>query len=356
MLFLANLGAGVIRINGESLLWKQPGTDCENRPEAHAIVQVLDTIGRIAAPSISLISGAMAPGGHDFVTPGECRAGYDSVLMSAVWESLATADTRLLAHALANRSSGPTRCARITYLQSHDDIGWWFDDEAALALGIDPTAHREYLTAFYSGNWALSNARGQVAGDGITGTAAALAGLEAAIEGLDAAAAEIAVRRLRAAFAVILGTCGIPMLFLGDETAQLSDHSHEADSALSGDPRWSQRPVFDGVRLQSALAGEGPEGSMLAGFRHLLAVRRSIAEFGPEIPPEPFDLGDDGVLGFRRGSVTVVANMTGHPVIVARSNLPDGELFDLVANDTWDGHILGPYEYRYLETSRWVRR
>jgi hypothetical protein len=41
--------------------------------------------------------------------------------------------------------------------------------------------------------------------------------------------------------------------------------------------------------------------------------------------------------------------MTGHPVIVARSNLPDGELFDLVANDTWDGHILGPYEYRYLE-------
>ena len=147
---------------GESLLWKQPGTDCENRPEAHAIVQVLDTIGRIAAPSISLISGAMAPGGHDFVTPGECRAGYDSILMSAVWESLATADTRLLAHALANRSSGPTRCAQITYLQSHDDIGWWFDDEAALAFGIDPTAHREYLTAFYSGNWALSNARGQV--------------------------------------------------------------------------------------------------------------------------------------------------------------------------------------------------
>jgi hypothetical protein len=91
---------------------------------------------------------------------------------------------------------------------------------------------------------------------------------------------------------------------------------------------------------------------MLAGFRHLLEVHRSVAEFGPGIPPEPFDLGDNGVLGFRRGSVTVVANMTGHPVIVARSNLPDGELFDLVANDTWDGHILGPYEYRYLEMSR----
>jgi amylosucrase len=352
MLFLANLGAGVIRINGEPLLWKQPGTTCENLPEAHVIVQILDTVARIAAPSVSLISGAMVPGPHDFIGPGECRAGYDSVLMSAVWESLATADTRLLAQVLANQSSVPTGCSRITYVRSHDDIGWWFDDDRALALGIDPAAHRRYLTAFYSGNWASSTARGQIVRDGVTGTAAALAGLESAVERLDAAAAEIAVRRLLAAFAVILGTRGIPMLFLGDETAQLSDHSHIADPALSGDPRWSQRPLFDDVRLQSALAGEGPEGSMLAGIRHLLEVRRSVTEFGPEIPPEPFDLGDNGLLGFRRGSVTIVVNMTERPVIVARSNLPDGEPFDLVANDTWDGHILGPYEYRYLQASR----
>jgi hypothetical protein len=57
------------------------------------------------------------------------------------------------------------------------------------------------------------------------------------------------------------------------------------------------------------------------------------------------------LIGFRRGAITVVVNMTKRPVIVARSNLPEGELFDLVANDTWDGHILGPYEYRYLLTS-----
>jgi amylosucrase len=351
MLFLANLGTGVIRINGESLLWKQPGTDCENLPQAHAIVQVLDTVARIAAPSVSLISGAMVPSPHTFVIPGECRAGYDSELTSAVWESLAAADTRLLASALANRPSVPPDCARITYLSSHDAIGWWFDDVAALALDIDPAAHRRYLSAFYSGHWASSAARGQIAADGIIGTPAALAGLEAAVEGLDAAATEVAVRRLLAAFAVILGTGGIPMLFLGDETAQMSDHSHLADPVLAGDPRWSQRPAFDVVRLQSAFAGEGPEGSMLAGLRHLLAIRRGTAEFGPGVPTEPFDPGDNGLIGFRRGAITVVVNMTKRPVIVARSNLPEGELFDLVANDTWDGHILGPYEYRYLLTS-----
>jgi len=71
MLFLANLGAGAIRINGEAFLWKQPGTDCENLPEAHVIVEILDTVTRIAAPSISLISGAMVPGPQtSFIHPG----------------------------------------------------------------------------------------------------------------------------------------------------------------------------------------------------------------------------------------------------------------------------------------------
>jgi amylosucrase len=358
MLFLANLGAGAIRINGEAILWKQAGTDCENLPEAHVIVEILDTVARIAAPSISLISGAMVPGLQaSFIKPGECRAGYNSVLTSAVWEALASADTRLLARALADRSSLPTGCAWINYLGSHDDIGWWFDDDSARALGIDPEAHRRYLTAFYSGRWADSAARGQIAREGsadgsatVSGTAAALAGLELAVEGLEAPAAELAIRRLLAAFAVILGTGGVPMLFLGDEIAQLSDHSHLADSDLASDVRWSQRPVFDEMRLQSAAAGEGPEGAMLAGLRHLLQVRRGIGEFGQEVPTEPIDLGDSGLLGFRRGSTTVVVNLTERPVILARSNLPEGDLFDLVAGDTWDGHVLGPYEYRYLET------
>lgn len=358
MLFLANLGAGVIRINGEQFLWKRPGTNCEGLPEAHQIVQVLDTVARIAAPSISLVSGAMVPGSQmSFVSGGECRAAYHSVLMSAVWEALATADTRLLASVLADGSVLPPGCAWITYLRSHDDIGWWFDDEAALALGVDPEAHRRYLTTFYSGSRADSAARGQIARDSagdrsatVSGTAAALAGIEAAVEGLEAPAAEIAVRRLLAAFAVILGVGGVPMLFLGDETAQLSHYSHLADPDLAGDVRWTQRPVFDGMRLQSASAGEGPEGAVLAGFQHLLEVRRGIDQFGPEIPAQPIDLGDKGLLGFRRGPVTVVVNLTERPVILARANLPEGDLFDLIARDTWDGHVLGPYEYRYLET------
>jgi amylosucrase len=359
LLFLANLGAGVIRLNGAKHLWKQIGTDCENLPEAHVIVQVLEALSRIAAPSISFVSGAMVPSDHEtsFVSPEECRAAYDSALMSAVWESLATADTRLLARALARRSRLPAGCAWITYLRSHDDIGWWFSDEDARALAIDPEAHRRYLTSFYEGSWAGSVARGLFAPgrlvDGsatISGTAATLAGLETAVEGIEGPAADLAVRRLLAAFAVVLGAGGIPMLFLGDEIAQLSDLTHPADSNLGGDIRWSQRPAFDWPRLRSAEAGLGPEGVLLAGIRRLLEVRRGTHGFGPASPPEPIDPGDNGLIGFRRGPVTVVVNLTDRPVIVVRAILPEGELFDLVTADAWDGHVLGPYEYRYLRT------
>ena len=57
---------------------------------------------------------------------------------------------------------------------------------------------------------------------------------------------------------------------------------------------------------------------------------------------------DPALVGFRRGPVVVIANLTDRPVILARSALPAGDLFDLVAEDAWDGHVLGPFEYRYL--------
>lgn len=356
MLLLANLGAGVIRVNGAEFLWKELGTSCENLPEAHVIVQIFEAILRISAPSTTLLCGTLVPQDTaiTFVGPEECRLAYNSLVMSSVWEALATDDTRLLARALGDRYHLPTGCAWITYLRSHDEIGWWFRDEDAAPLGIDPDAHRRYLTAFYRGDWPGSSARGELVrsldnGIGtISGTAATLAGLEEAVEGLEPAAIETAIRRGLAPWAVLLGAGGVPMLFLGDEIAQLSDHAYSSDPALADDPRWSQRPFFEPARLQSASAGEGPEGAILAGFGHLLRVRSGIDGFGPGIEPEPVDLGDSSVIGFNRGPVLVVVNMTGRPVILSREALPDGELFDLIARDAWDGHLLGPYEYRWV--------
>ena len=358
MLFVANLGAGVIRLNGLALLGKSPGTDSENLPEAHAIVEALDSVARIAAPSVSFLSGAMVPSERvgTFVSTGQCRAAYNSLLMSSTWEALAGRDTRLLARALGDRFRLAGGCAWITYLRSHDDFGWWFVNEDARELGIDPEAYRSYLDAYYTGDWEGSTARGQLAREDavdnslntISGTAASLAGLEAAVEDADGPAADLATKRILAGFAVILGAGGVPMVFLGDEIAQLSDHTYRTDPVLAGDNRWSHRPFFEWPRMESAEAGQGPQGAVLAGLRRLLDIRRDLDGFGPEILPEPIDLSDEALIGFRRGPVVVLVNMSDRPVIVTRSGLWADDLFDLVSEDAWDGHVLGPYEYRYL--------
>ena len=39
MLDLANHGVDVLRLDAVPFLWKRMGTDCQNQPEAHLLVQ-----------------------------------------------------------------------------------------------------------------------------------------------------------------------------------------------------------------------------------------------------------------------------------------------------------------------------
>ena len=50
ILWLANLGVEVLRLDAIAFLWKRLGTNCQNQPEVHAITQALRAVTRIAAP------------------------------------------------------------------------------------------------------------------------------------------------------------------------------------------------------------------------------------------------------------------------------------------------------------------
>ena len=50
MLFLANQGVEVLRLDAVAFIWKELGTTCENLPEAHMLIQASNAIARIAAP------------------------------------------------------------------------------------------------------------------------------------------------------------------------------------------------------------------------------------------------------------------------------------------------------------------
>ena len=51
MLFLANKGVDVLRLDAPAFLWKRMGTRCQSEPEVHVLLHALRAATRIAAPA-----------------------------------------------------------------------------------------------------------------------------------------------------------------------------------------------------------------------------------------------------------------------------------------------------------------
>lgn len=329
LLGIANLGASVIRMDATPFLWKREGTSCENLPEAHTVLQIMNAVVAATAPAVRFLSEAIVHPDdvQRFVRPDECALGYNPLVMSLLWEAVATRNATMLAAALTDRSNLPPGCQWLTYLRSHDDIGWGFADEDAVALGVDPVGHRRFLNDFYSGAFPGSFARGALfqvnpkTGDArISGTLASLAGLEAAYESSDPEMVDLAVARILALQTVAYTSVGVPMLFLGDEVGVCNDHRFADVPAHALDNRWMHRPPLDpGFVDRAEEQPDSPEGRILAGVRRLAELRRGHAALGGGTP-RPVGTGHRSVIAYiRAGSgrqVLVVVNLGDTPARV----------------------------------------
>jgi amylosucrase len=250
MLFLANRGVEVLRLDAVAFLWKRLGTNCENQPEAHTIIRAFNAMARIVAPALLFKSEAIVHPSEvvRYVHPEECQLSYNPLLMALLWEALATRDVRLLTHSMQGRYRLPAGCAWVNYLRCHDDIGWTFDDEDARSVGIDPASHRRFLNDFYTGRFPESYARGKSfqenhsTGDArISGTLSSLAGLEDALERQDDELIERAVRRITLLMGIQASIGGLPLLYAGDEYGMINDYTYLHDPRKMSDSRWVHR-------------------------------------------------------------------------------------------------------------------
>lgn len=250
MLFLANRGVEVLRLDAVAFIWKRMGTSCENQPEAHTIIRAFNAIARIVAPAMIFKSEAIVHPDEviRYVDPSECQLSYNPLLMALLWEALATREVKMLVHSMKHRKRIHPDCAWVNYLRCHDDIGWTFDDDDARQLGIDPHGHRYFLNRFYTGQHPGSFARGvpfqynPETGDlRVSGTLSSLAGLEEALEKEDNELIEHAVRRINMLRNIQVSIGGIPLLYAGDEHGMLNDYTFLSDPAKSKDSRWVHR-------------------------------------------------------------------------------------------------------------------
>ncbi|SMB94335.1 amylosucrase [Deinococcus hopiensis KR-140] len=340
ILYLANRGVEVFRLDAIAFLWKRLGTDSQNQPEVHLLTRALRTAARIVAPAVAFKAEAIvAPAqlihylGRGAHHGRVSDMAYHNSVMVQLWSSLASRNTRLFEEALRAFPPKPTTTTWGVYVRCHDDIGWAISDEDAARAGLSGEAHRRFLSDFYSGGFPGSFARGLVfqynpaTGDRrISGMGASLAGLEAALEGGDEGRVNDAIDRLLLLHAVILGFGGVPLLYMGDELALLNDYGFADVPEHAPDNRWVHRPCMDW-----ALAGriedepQLPAARVNAGLRHLLRVRREAPHLHASIESRVMPSPDGRVLLLRRehplGEMVQVYNFSEDSVTLPACSL-----------------------------------
>jgi amylosucrase len=365
MLFLANVGVEVLRLDAVAFVWKRMGTGSENLPEAHMIIRALNALVQIAAPGMLFKSEAIVHPDDvaSYIDFNECPISYNPTLMAMIWDALATRRVDVMTYAMQHRYPLPLDCVWVNYVRVHDDIGWSMADQDMAFFGISGYDHRQFLNKFYTGRFEGSFARGLGFGYNpknqdlrIAGTAASLAGLEQALERDNPLYIEHALARLLMIHSLILAAGGIPLLYIGDEIATLNDYNYGDDPRKGADTRWVHRPVFDWERAELRHNVNTAQGKMFTGLSKMIAARKQTPTFNG-IETHFFHTGSVHVFGFvRSGAVLCLFNFSEHPQQISRQALlSEWDVPAKVTNIAKGTQVtigetleLAPYDYLWL--------
>ena len=374
MLYLANQGVEILRLDAVAFMWKRLGTDCENQPEAHLLLQAFRALSRLAAPGLLLKAEAIVSPpqlipylGRGVAANKECHIAYHNVLMVVLWSCLAERKVVLATKALQNMPPIPSGTSWVTYVRCHDDIGWAITEEDAAQVGLEGYAHRSFLSDFYTGRFPGTFAAGTTFQFNpknndrrVNGSLASLAGLETAVSNTNWSEVEMAIRRILLLHNLIFAYGGIPLIYMGDEIGQLNDHSYLEDPDLANDSRWIHRPFMDWEKAAERHDPQTITGRIYSGLCQLIAARKRTAVLHAETAVYPLWTHNDHVFGLLRdnprGRLLILANVTEAHQTVGRDRLRELGFTGLLINrlteqpiDMWQDLTLEPYQAVWLQ-------
>lgn len=379
ILFWANQGADIVRLDAVAFLWKKIGSACQNEREAHLILQLMKDCCQVTAPGVLFIAEAIvAPVeiikyfGEDAINAKECEIAYNATFMALLWDAVATKNAKLLYQGLRTLPDKLERATWLNYVRCHDDIGLGFDDADIRAVGYEPVSHRKFLIDYYTGDFSDSDAKGLPFGHNlktgdarISGTLASLVGLQTALESNNPDRINNAVQHILLLHSLILSFGGMPLLYYGDELGTLNDSDYLKDEHKSHDSRWAHRPNFDWDKAELRHQSGTIEHQIFNAIKKMIAVRKEVPAFADFNNRELIHVENPHLFVFSRsdltrtaGSVLVVVNFDPKPQYLdmddpyIKSVLSHGHAKDLVSGDTpamFNNQLVIPrYHYYWL--------
>ena len=95
MLYLANRGIDVMRLDAVPYIWKELGTSCRNHPKVHTIVRMMRLVCEIVCPGVLLLGEVVMEPARvvpyfGTVEKPECHMLYNVTTMASTWNTVAT--------------------------------------------------------------------------------------------------------------------------------------------------------------------------------------------------------------------------------------------------------------------------
>ena len=309
MLYMANRGIDVIRLDAVPYIWKQIGTNCRNLPQVHTLVRMMRIISEIVCPGVLLLGEVvMEPSKvvpyFGTVDKPECHMLYNVTTMASTWSTIATKNVGLLKRQMDQVCALPKDYVFLNYLRCHDDIGWGLDYDWLAQFGIDEVAHKKFLNDYFTGKGYNSDSRGELYNDDPRLGDARLCGTTASLSGLEAGQYEANADKIDQAIACdlmlhgyLLAQSGIPVLYSGDEIGQTNDYSYKNDPDKCADSRYLHRGNFpwDKVEKKDAVAMR-----IFDALRHMEDIRASHDVFSCNANVYTIETGCASVLGIVR--------------------------------------------------------
>ena len=309
MLYMANRGIDVIRLDAVPYIWKQIGTNCRNLPQVHTLVRMMRIISEIVCPGVLLLGeGVMEPSKvvpyFGTVDKPECHMLYNVTTMASTWNTIATKNVGLLKRQMDQVCALPKDYVFLNYLRCHDDIGWGLDYDWLAQFGIDEVAHKKFLNDYFTGKGYNSDSRGELYNDDPRLGDARLCGTTASLSGLEAGQYEANADKIEQAIACdlmlhgyLLAQSGIPVLYSGDEIGQTNDYTYKNDPDKCADSRYLHRGNFpwDKVENKDPVAMK-----IFDALRHMEDIRASHDVFSCNANVYTMETGCASVLGIVR--------------------------------------------------------
>lgn len=383
ILFWANQGADIVRLDAVAFLWKKIGTTSQNEREAHLILQLMKDCCQVTAPGVLFIAEAIvAPVevikyfGEDAVIAKECEIAYNATFMALLWDAVATRNAKLLSQGIRSLPDKLDRATWLNYVRSHDDIGLGFDDADIAQAGYEPLAHRRFLIDYFTGAFPDSAARGQPFGRNdktgdarISGTLASLVGLETALAGDDPVAIDRSIEVILLLHSMIMSFGGIPLVFYGDEIGTLNDRTFLDDRNKADDNRWMHRPKINWEKAALRHRHGTPEQRIFEGLQKMIAVRKTIPAFADYNNRELLDSENPHLFTFMRtnpfqvhDAVLVVGNFDNSPQQLSLTDLGHRARFEVSGlRDLYSGEspnlfgeqlVIPPHRFYWLSDRR----